>query len=142
MGFDLVAQGEIGARVAGLGLGELGAEGGQGLGAPGGGERVEADEQFAVAAVSAEECELPGLGSPACVGRVARVWVPSWDSPPGGEIQKPVTNQVTTHSHRDSQSRTPPDTACGLTCGCRTSCYRVVRNRPAWHARGQRFEPA
>jgi hypothetical protein len=33
-GFDLVAQGEIGARVAGLGLGELVAEGGQGLGAP------------------------------------------------------------------------------------------------------------
>jgi hypothetical protein len=37
VGFDLVAQGEIGARVAGLGLGELVAEGGQGLGAPGAG---------------------------------------------------------------------------------------------------------
>ena len=47
MGFDLVAQDEIGARVVAFGLGELVAERGQGLGAPGRGERVEPDEQFA-----------------------------------------------------------------------------------------------
>src|ERR1019366_1868644 len=55
---------------------------------------------------------------------------------------KPVTNQVTTHPNPCGQRRTQPDTACGLTCGCRTSCYRGGRNRSAWHARGQRFEPA
>jgi hypothetical protein len=49
VGFDLVAQDEIGARVAGLGLVELVAEGGECLGPPGRGERVEPDEQFAVA---------------------------------------------------------------------------------------------
>jgi hypothetical protein len=48
VGFDFVAQDEIGARVAGLGLVELVAEGGQGLGPPGRGERVEPDEQLAV----------------------------------------------------------------------------------------------
>ena len=48
MGFDLVAQDEIGAGVAACGLVELVAEGGECLGSPGGGERVEADEQFAV----------------------------------------------------------------------------------------------
>ena len=48
MGFDLVAQDEIGTGIAGDGGGELVAERGQGLGAPGGGERVEPDEQFAV----------------------------------------------------------------------------------------------
>ena len=47
MGFDLVAQDEIGARVAGLGLVELVAEGGECLGPPGRGERVEPDEQSA-----------------------------------------------------------------------------------------------
>ena len=49
VGFDLVAQDEIGAGVAGAGGGELVAEGGQGCGPPGRGERVEPDEQFAVA---------------------------------------------------------------------------------------------
>ena len=49
MGLDLVAEGEIGAGVASLGGVELVAEGGEGLGAAGCGERVEADEQFAVA---------------------------------------------------------------------------------------------
>jgi hypothetical protein len=34
MGFDVVAQDEPGAGVAGAGLGELVAEGGEGLGAP------------------------------------------------------------------------------------------------------------
>ena len=48
MGFDLVAQGEIGAGIAGPGLAELVAEGGQGLGPAGRGERVEPDEQLAV----------------------------------------------------------------------------------------------
>ncbi len=48
MGFDLVAQDEVGAWVAGLGVVELVAECGQGLGAPGRGERVEPDEQVAV----------------------------------------------------------------------------------------------
>ena len=48
MGLDVVAQDEPGAGVAGAGLAELAAEGGQGLGAPRGAERVEADEQFAV----------------------------------------------------------------------------------------------
>jgi hypothetical protein len=47
MRFDLIAQGEIGAGIAGLGLVELVAEGGEGLGAPGRGERVEPDEQLA-----------------------------------------------------------------------------------------------
>ena len=47
--FDLVAQDKAGAGVAGLGLVELVAEGGEGVGSPGRGERVEADEQFAVA---------------------------------------------------------------------------------------------
>ena len=42
-------QEEIGARIAGLGLVELVAEGGQCLGAARGGERVEPDEQLAVA---------------------------------------------------------------------------------------------
>jgi hypothetical protein len=48
-GFDLVAQDETGAGIAGLGLVELVAEGGQGLGAPGRGEGVEPDQQFAIA---------------------------------------------------------------------------------------------
>jgi hypothetical protein len=48
VGFDSVAQDEIGARVAGLGLVELVAEGGECLGPAGGGERVEPDEQLAV----------------------------------------------------------------------------------------------
>ncbi len=51
MGFDFVAQDETGAGVAGLGLVELVAERGEGLGAPGGGERVEPDEQLAGAGV-------------------------------------------------------------------------------------------
>ena len=46
MGFDIVAEDEIGAGVAGAGGGELVAEGGSGLGAPGCGERVEPDDQF------------------------------------------------------------------------------------------------
>lgn len=49
MVFDLVAQDQVGAGVAGPGLADLVAEGGEGLGSPGRGERVEADEQFAVA---------------------------------------------------------------------------------------------
>ena len=49
MGFDLVAQDEVGAGIAGADSGELVAERGQGLGAAGRGERVEPDEQFAVA---------------------------------------------------------------------------------------------
>ena len=48
MGSDLVTQDEIGAGIAGLGLVELVAEGGEGLGLPGRGERVEPDEQLAV----------------------------------------------------------------------------------------------
>jgi len=48
VGFDLVAQDEIGARVAGLGLVELVAEGGECLGPPGRGERVKPDEQLAI----------------------------------------------------------------------------------------------
>ena len=47
MGFDLVAQDEIGARVAAFGLVELVAEGGEGLAALGRGERIEPDEQLA-----------------------------------------------------------------------------------------------
>ena len=49
MGFDLVAQDEIGAGVVACGLVELVAEGGECLGPARGGERVEPDEQFAVA---------------------------------------------------------------------------------------------
>lgn len=49
MEFDLVTQDEVGAGVAAWGLVELVAEGVECLGAPWGGERVEADEQFAVA---------------------------------------------------------------------------------------------
>jgi hypothetical protein len=49
VGLDVVAQDEIGAGGSNAGLAELAAEGGQGLGAPWGGERVEADEQLAVA---------------------------------------------------------------------------------------------
>ena len=48
MGFDFVAQDEAGAGIAGDGVGELVAERGEGLGAPGCGERVEPDDQFAV----------------------------------------------------------------------------------------------
>ena len=51
MGLDLVAQGEVGAGIGASGLVELVAEGGQRLGAPGGGERVEPDEQVAGAGV-------------------------------------------------------------------------------------------
>ena len=47
MGFDLVAEDEIGAGLAGAGGGELVAELGQGLGASGGGERVKPDEELA-----------------------------------------------------------------------------------------------
>ena len=47
MGFDFVAQDEIGAGVAACGLVELVAEGGECLGSPGRGERVELDEQLA-----------------------------------------------------------------------------------------------
>ena len=47
MVLDFVAEREIGAGVAGADGGELAAERGQGLGAPRGGERVEADEQLA-----------------------------------------------------------------------------------------------
>ena len=43
-GIDLVAQDELGAGVAACGLVELVAERGQGLGAPGRGERVEPDD--------------------------------------------------------------------------------------------------
>jgi hypothetical protein len=49
VGFDLVAQDEIGYRVAALGLVELAAEGGESLGSAWRGERVEPDEQLAVA---------------------------------------------------------------------------------------------
>ena len=45
MVFDLVAQDELGAGVAGLGRIELGAEGGDGAGSARGGERVEPDGQ-------------------------------------------------------------------------------------------------
>jgi hypothetical protein len=48
VGFDSVAQDEIGAGVAGLGLVELVAKGGQCLGPPGRGEGVEPDEQLAI----------------------------------------------------------------------------------------------
>jgi uncharacterized spore protein YtfJ len=48
VGFDLVAQDEVGAGVAGAGGGELVAERGQGLGAAGCGERVEPDDRLAV----------------------------------------------------------------------------------------------
>jgi hypothetical protein len=47
-GFDLVSEDEAGAGIAGASGGELVAEGGQGLGAPRRGERVEPDEQLAV----------------------------------------------------------------------------------------------
>ena len=53
MGFDLVAQDKVGARVAGLGLVELVAEGGECLGPPGRGERVEPDKQLAVTGADA-----------------------------------------------------------------------------------------
>ena len=56
MGFDLIAQDEASAGVAGSGLGELVAESGQSLGAPWGGERVEADEQFALARDDVTRC--------------------------------------------------------------------------------------
>jgi hypothetical protein len=46
VGSDLVAQDEAGAGIAGVGGGELLAEGGKCLGAPGRGERVEPDDQF------------------------------------------------------------------------------------------------
>ena len=36
---------------------------------------------------------------------------------------KPVTNQVTTPPDPCGRCRTQPDTACGLTCGYRTSRY-------------------
>ena len=49
MGFDLVTKDEVGAGGVAWGLVELVAKGGECLGAPWGGERVEADEQFAVA---------------------------------------------------------------------------------------------
>ena len=49
MGFDLVGQDEVGAGIAGAGGGELVAERSQGLGAAGRGERVEPDDQLAVA---------------------------------------------------------------------------------------------
>ena len=48
-----------------------------------------------------------------------------------GEARKSVTNQVTTPPDSYGQHRIHPDTACGLTCGCRTCCYRGGRNRPA-----------
>jgi hypothetical protein len=51
MGFDLVAQSEVGAGIAASGLVELFAEGGHRLGAPRGSERVEPDEQLAGAGV-------------------------------------------------------------------------------------------
>ena len=35
---------------------------------------------------------------------------------------KPVTSQVTTRPDSCGQHQTQPDTACGLTCGYRTSC--------------------
>ena len=49
MGFDLVAEDEVGAGIASASGGELVAERGQGLGAPGRGERVEPDDELAVA---------------------------------------------------------------------------------------------
>jgi len=55
VGLDVVAQDEIGAGVAGAGLGELVAEGGEGVGAPWGGERVEPDEEFAVTGMMSPE---------------------------------------------------------------------------------------
>jgi len=55
--FDLVAQEEIGARVAGLGLVELVADGGEGVGPAGRGERVEPDSSWL----------LPGMMSPEVV---------------------------------------------------------------------------
>jgi hypothetical protein len=50
VGLDFVAQDESSAGVVGLGLAELIAERGEGLGAAWGGERVEADEQLACTA--------------------------------------------------------------------------------------------
>ncbi len=47
MRFDLVAEDKVGAGIAGAGGGELVAQRGQGLGAPGSGQRVEPDEQDA-----------------------------------------------------------------------------------------------
>lgn len=49
MGLDFEAQDQIGSGAAGLGLVELVAEAAMAWGSPGCGERVEADEQFAVA---------------------------------------------------------------------------------------------
>ncbi len=75
MGFDLVAQDEIGAGVAGASGAELVAERGEGLGAPWGGERVEPDQQFAVAGLDVAgggECFADeGAGLVACAGVVA-----------------------------------------------------------------------
>jgi hypothetical protein len=55
---------------------------------------------------------------------------------------KSVTNQVTTHPIPCGRRRIQPDIACGLTCGDQTSRDLGRRIRPAWHARGQWFEPA
>ena len=72
MGFDLVAQEEIGAGIGASGLVELFPEGGQRLGATRGGERVEPDEQLAGAGVDVagggqglpdeRVCLVPGAG--------------------------------------------------------------------------------
>ena len=55
MVLDFVAQDEIGAGVAGADGTEVVAERGEGLGAPGGGERVEPDQQLAGAGVESPE---------------------------------------------------------------------------------------
>ena len=60
-GIDLVAQDEIGAGIAGAGGGELVAQGGEGLGAPGRGERVEPDGSS----------PLPGWMSPVSASRIS-----------------------------------------------------------------------
>ena len=62
MGFDLVAEDEVGAGIAGGDSGELVAERGQGLGAPGRGEQVE----------RMSSSPLPGRMSPEAV-RASRI---------------------------------------------------------------------
>jgi hypothetical protein len=55
VGFDLVAQDETGSGVAGAGRVEELAEAGEGLGAAGGGEQVEADAEDARAGRMSQE---------------------------------------------------------------------------------------
>ena len=69
MGFDLVAQDEVGVGIAGAGGGELVAERGQGLGAPGCGKRVEPDEQEAAARDARVQQWAEDSGNAALMGR-------------------------------------------------------------------------